>query len=192
MESQEILPSFYCRAFAITNIPKDTPIALYSGLHLTEEQLRIFKAASLLGRETYTRDDDEKYVPTKYLGKVSECDLTINIPWQRGSLSDYRATLGHKLNHSFKPNCEPSHLLDSPRFGLVRVFFAARDITKGEELFINYGYSAENGPKWYRELYSHTMATMGKDGFDPIVLANIIRRGELEQNQNTEETEKSV
>ena len=100
-----------------------------------------------------TKEDPEWWVNTKYHGSVRECGFTIRIPPSDGPLDKYRATLGHKLNHSFKPNCEYGGVLDTPRFGLTRAFYTNRAIKKDEELFISYGYSVTGGPIWYRELY---------------------------------------
>ena len=180
-------------AFAIRDIRKGIPITLYSGLHMTNQEQVIFDAAEKVGREHFTEEDDELYFPTKYHGSVPECRFTITIPWRQGSLNHFRATLGHKLNHSFKPNCEYGGILDSPRFGLVRAFHTNRDIQKGEELFISYGYSASSGPKWYRQLYDHIMETEGEAGFNPGVLSSVRKRGDREKGgQNDNKGEKSV
>jgi len=38
--------------------------------------------------------------------QLKECDFTLDIPPEFGSTAKYRATLGHKINHSFEPNTE--------------------------------------------------------------------------------------
>ena len=90
---------------------------------------------------------------TKYHGHVHECGYTISIPHDKASLDDYKATLGHKLNHHFEPNSEYGGILDSPRFGVIRAFFTRRDVKKDEELFNNYGYPVKYGPSWYKDMY---------------------------------------
>lgn len=148
------------RAFAKIDIPKDTVITLYSGFNLNPIELALYNNRSTeeLLANNISNADPAWSVPTKYHGSVKECGFTITIPPSDGPLDKYRATLGHKLNHSFKPNCEYGGILDSPRFGLVRAFYTNRDIKKDEELFIAYGYPVETGPLWYRELYNKSVA----------------------------------
>ena len=51
----------------------------------------------------------------------------MDIPSEYVSLDNYCATLGHKINHSFRPNCE-EWFFDHPRFGLVPCERAKKDI----------------------------------------------------------------
>jgi len=67
----------------------------------------------------------------------------------------YRATLGHKVNHSFRPNadfCCAKH----PRFGRIRCLQAVETIGKGQEILANYGYNPDSPftPGWFKELHS--------------------------------------
>ena len=85
-------------------------------------------------------------------------DEDIDIPPEYWSIAKYRATLGHKINHSFKKtNCKLGHAIH-PRFGPIRAFFATKDIKKGEELLWNYSYS-QNAlvPMWYARAYENEM-----------------------------------
>ena len=59
----------------------------------------------------------------------------MDIPSEYVSLDNYCATLGHKINHSFRPNCE-EWFFDHPRFGILPCERAKRDIKAGEELFL--------------------------------------------------------
>ena len=81
---------------------------------------------------------------SKYVGYLKDCDsgeAHIDIPNHLGEgLSNFAATLGHKLNHQFDPNVQFVGFLDSPRFGPVQAFSALKDIKEGEEMFINYYY----------------------------------------------------
>ena len=66
-------------------------------------------------------------------------------------LQKYRATLGHKINHSFlEPNCIfiPYH---HARFGLINAIKSTRDIEKGEELLCHYNIPYDISPSWYQE-----------------------------------------
>ena len=81
-------------------------------------------------------------------------DYDINIPKPYWDIVNYRATLGHKVNHSFIKNNTKFGWAYSPRFGHCRSIVATRNIRKGEELWINYGYSdMNNAPQWYIDTY---------------------------------------
>ena len=43
------------------------------------------------------------------------------------------------------------------RFGLVVALKTTRDVKKGEEFLVNYGYHYNIGPKWYKELFRASM-----------------------------------
>ena len=78
----------------------------------------------------------------------------INIPRNYWSITKYRATLGHKANHSFRYANSKYGVAYHPRFGTIRAIFATRHITKGEEILVNYQYPKySNVPKWYSDLY---------------------------------------
>lgn len=62
--------------------------------------------------------------------------------------SNYCASLAHKTNHSFIPNCEFSEF-NHPRWGLVPCIEAMHDIAEGEEIFVWYGYDLDYCPDWY-------------------------------------------
>ena len=62
----------------------------------------------------------------------------MDIPPEYISLEKYRATLGHKLNHSFAPNVN-GWFMDHPRFGIIPILRTMRDVEAGEELFLDYG-----------------------------------------------------
>jgi hypothetical protein len=46
--------------------------------------------------------------------QIPSCQLVIEIPSEFESAAKYRGTLGHKVNHSFKPN-SLYEMIDSPR-----------------------------------------------------------------------------
>lgn len=147
-------------AFATRDIPKGTTITLYSGMIFTKHQIDLFNNRTAAARAARNATEDEMWYDSKYHGSLPECQkATITIPVEMGSTDIYRATLGHKLNHQFEPNCAFGGVLDSPRFGFIRAFYTLRDIKKGEELFIHYGYNVEKGPIWYRELYQKLVAS---------------------------------
>jgi len=72
----------------------------------------------------------------------------MNIPDNLVDLGRYRATLGHKVNHSFAPNCE-EWFFEHPRFGLIPCERTLRDVAAGEELTLDYEYDPYNCPEWF-------------------------------------------
>ena len=90
----------------------------------------------------------------------------IHIPEPYWNISHYRATLGHKVNHSFKNAKTDFGKVFHPRFGNIKYAFATSDITKGEEIIVNYGYASQRGsiaPIWVSELY---LEEMGEQWYD--------------------------
>lgn len=80
--------------------------------------------------------------------------IDLNIPKEYWSLEKYRATLGHKVNHSFTKANTWFGSAYHPRFGHVRTINAETDIKKGEECLIDYKYSIyANVPEWYKQAY---------------------------------------
>ena len=82
-------------------------------------------------------------------------------------------SLLNQANHAFEPNARYGNF-SSPRFGPICCVYAKRDIDKGEEIFVNYGYGVnkvvsfhhmskslfcnfkslqQNVPTWYQEAY---------------------------------------
>jgi hypothetical protein len=79
-------------------------------------------------------------------------DFYVPVPYW--NISAFRHTLGHKINHSFKYNNTKFGYAYHPRFGNVRTIVASKNITKGEELLISFGYElGSHVPQWYSELY---------------------------------------
>ena len=82
----------------------------------------------------------------------------MNIPESYWKIEHYRATLGHKMNHSFKYAKAQMMHAHHPRFGDIRAYYATSNITKGEEIFTNYGYIRGGWvPQWYFLLYEQEM-----------------------------------
>ena len=69
------------------------------------------------------------------------------------SLTNYCASLAHKTNHSFIPNCEFGEF-HHPRFGLVPCLQAIHSIAAGEEIFVWYGYELDYCPAWYMDAWA--------------------------------------
>lgn len=80
--------------------------------------------------------------------------LYINVPKMYWALQNFRATLGHKTNHAFLNFNSIFNKVYHPRYGNILGIHAVRDIKKGEEILVNYGYDwDELAPKWYYDVY---------------------------------------
>lgn len=90
---------------------------------------------------------------------LDDGESSVNVKKPFWSLAKYRATLGHKVNHSFEPNTYYHHGYHA-RFGYVTLICASRDIKRGEELLADYQYDGddeneddESVPQWFADLY---------------------------------------
>ncbi|CAD7948065.1 unnamed protein product [Amoebophrya sp. A120] len=74
--------------------------------------------------------------------------VVIDIPVSHNRLTDYRATVGHKANHSQKKvNARYGPYTAHPRFGDIVCIRAVKAIGVGEEVFCDYGYVENSGGK---------------------------------------------
>jgi len=86
--------------------------------------------------------------PSPYKISLDE-NFDIDLPEEFTCLTAYSATLGHKVCHSFEPNCDVD-VFFHPRFGNIRCVATMEDIEKGEEITINYRYNLARAPTWYK------------------------------------------
>ena len=77
----------------------------------------------------------------------------LDIPEGLRTTDKYQATLGHKVCHSFEPNCEFDNF-EHPRFGPIMCLVALTSIDEGEELLANYKYDLKVAPEWYVDLWN--------------------------------------
>ena len=75
--------------------------------------------------------------------------LMIDIEPRYRNITEFRTTLGHKVNHSFEPNAS-FDLVDHPVFGGIVCVFALLPIQKNGEILVNYGYGKEALYEWFR------------------------------------------
>ena len=84
----------------------------------------------------------------------SEDEIYINLLPEHWPIDKYRATLTHKVNHSFKKHNTNFGSAIHPRFGPIRSVFATKDIKKGSQILCDYQYDIESAiPHWYGEVY---------------------------------------
>ena len=87
-----------------------------------------------------------------------DTDTDIDIPPEYWNIEKYRATLGHKVNHSFKKANTVYGRAIHPRFGPILTVFATKDIKKGEEILVDYEYGYDSVVDlWYAKLYEDEM-----------------------------------
>ena len=87
-------------------------------------------------------------------------DFFIDLPPSKADLSVYCASLGHKVNHSFIPNCRFGTMFH-PRWGRVRTVETMEEVEEGQELLVDYGYDLLRCPEWYRELWTRELGGSG-------------------------------
>ena len=136
--------------FAKRNMAKGDLVGYCSGLlwNTTEQ--------ALYTMDTYHNQTWEEYWSIFRNLLTFDGPVLIHIPEPYWNISNYRATLGHKLNHSFKYAKTLFGNAFHPRFGHIRSVFATADISKGEEILLDYGYgrnTGKNAPTWVSDLY---------------------------------------
>ena len=105
--------------FSLKNVEAGAVLAFYNGIRREKPE-----------DSNYTWGEEENaykiFDPTNKGGVV-------DIPGHFRSLTNHCASLAHKTNHSFIPNCEFGEF-HHPRFGLVPCLQAIHSIAAGEEL----------------------------------------------------------
>ncbi|XP_074530164.1 histone-lysine N-methyltransferase SETD7 isoform X2 [Halichoeres trimaculatus] len=83
-------------------------------------------------------------------------DTVIDVPPPFNLTERYCASLGHKANHSFTPNCKYDPFVH-PRFGPIKCIRTLQPVQKDEELTVAYGYDhgatghdCPEAPDWYK------------------------------------------
>jgi len=142
-------------AFALRDLDAGDVVALYNGLIYTKDQ-RDVHLQKCHNNDAFSVE--ERRACTKYQIELDTAPLTIDFPpWMDGS-QHYSATSAHKVNCAFGEEANAAFFeLEHPRFGLILSAVAKRPIKKGEEIFVDYGYSAGAFPAdhpWYHEAKS--------------------------------------
>jgi len=130
-------------------------LAFYSGLIISCE-------SSLRALDRRELSDEEEHVRNMYnialdIGEEEEDNLCIDIPPEIGNdVNRYNATLGHKVNHSFKPNAEFVLFTAHPVLGTIMGLTAIEDLPSLTEISVNYGYnftSEPDQPLWFKTVW---------------------------------------
>ncbi|EGW07015.1 Histone-lysine N-methyltransferase SETD7 [Cricetulus griseus] len=95
-------------------------------------------------------------------------ETVIDVPEPYNHVSKYCASLGHKANHSFTPNCIYDMFVH-PRFGPIKCIRTLQAVEAEEELTVAYGYdhsppgkSGPEAPEWYQVELKAFQATQQK------------------------------
>ena len=138
--------------FAKRDMQKGDLVMYYSGLFWNETE------QSLFTMDAYKNQTWDEYWAI-FRNLISfDGPLKIHIPEPYWNISNFRATLGHKVNHSFKSDKTVYGKAYHPRFGNVRSVYAKEYITKGEEIYIDYKYGIGRlVPEWVSDLYRKEM-----------------------------------
>ena len=107
--------------FAKKRLPANEVVSFYNGIRLT-----------------HTEVDERDWMINQYTITVDE-EVVLDVPFGYTKVSQYCATLGHKANHSEKPNCEYVPY-NHPRFGDIMSIKTLIVVQKDEELVCNYSY----------------------------------------------------
>ncbi|XP_024116136.1 histone-lysine N-methyltransferase SETD7 isoform X1 [Oryzias melastigma] len=125
--------------FAKTDAEPGTVMAFYNGVRITHSEVDSRDWA--LNGNTISLDED----------------TVIDVPKPFDQTERYCASLGHKANHSFTPNCKYDPFVH-PRFGQIKCIRTLRAVQKDEELTVAYGYdhkpTGQNDPEapdWYMQ-----------------------------------------
>ena len=81
------------------------------------------------------------------------------------SLKNYRASLGHKINHSFEPNCKWDQIIH-PTFGRIPSVITLMDLKAGTELTCHYMIDMQEASgiqhlQWYVDLWEEITSPGG-------------------------------
>jgi len=128
--------------FVTRDIKRGELVCFYSGRLVNSNHMH------LLDRRNNAKTMVEKMYQKKFSLNVNNKimrGVIIDIPPKDGKMKAYRTTVGHKANHSFRHNAEYHPFQFHPVLGFIEAVVAVKDITKGSEVFCNYGY----GPDTY-------------------------------------------
>jgi hypothetical protein len=118
--------------FAKRALPAGITAAVFNGFRVP--------LLEVVGGQAEDVGDEEHYARLAYnIHMPHEEDFYIDIPPGQADLWVYCASLGHKVNHSFIPNCQFG-TMHHPRWGRVRTVTTIRPVGEGEELLVDYGY----------------------------------------------------
>ncbi|ELK28499.1 Histone-lysine N-methyltransferase SETD7 [Myotis davidii] len=136
--------------FSKVAVGPNTVMSFYNGVRITHQEVDSRDWA--LNGNTLSLDEE----------------TVIDVPEPYNHVSKYCASLGHKANHSFTPNCIYDMFVH-PRFGPIKCIRTLRAVEADEELTVAYGYdhsppgkSGPEAPEWYQVELKAFQATQQK------------------------------
>jgi len=134
--------------FAKNRIEPFTVVAFYNGVRSQEEDYVDD------GSEDDEESEDDQVLCDKYRYRLKlSAKEQLDVPKEMASIDKYNATLAHKIQHSFTPNCEMDDF-EHPRFGDIKCVATLRPVKAGEELTIHYQYQLNTAPIWYKKQWA--------------------------------------
>ena len=128
--------------FARRDVPAGAIVAYYNGLRVRPGDAYDAKEANYQIYVDWLDTDNSPYV---------------DIPIAAIEFSAYRASLAHKANHSFVPNCKYVAMAH-PRFGRIPCLKTLKPVARGQELFAHYKYDMALAPTWYQIAWENFQA----------------------------------
>jgi len=131
--------------FLKKNVKANTTVAFYNGIRVRPGEKAAFANS---GYQIFVDWNKRSEVTSDYM----------DIPPEYVSLNRYTASLGHKINHSFDPNCRWG-TVEHPTFGRVPRVVTIKDLKAGTELTCHYMIDMEEAVecydhlKWYVDLW---------------------------------------
>ncbi|XP_069878215.1 histone-lysine N-methyltransferase SETD7 isoform X2 [Dipodomys merriami] len=136
--------------FSKIPVGPNTVMSFYNGVRITHQEVDSRDWA--LNGNTLSLDEE----------------TVIDVPEPYNHVTRYCASLGHKANHSFTPNCIYDTFVH-PRFGPIKCIRTLRAVEAEEELTVAYGYehsppgkSGPEAPEWYQVGLKAFQATQQK------------------------------
>ena len=131
--------------FALKDIPADTVVAFYNGVRIPADEADTEDSWEDCSYRIFVAIDDGTDIDN------DDCER-MDMPAQYRATENYCATVAHKINHSFNPNCRFSKYIH-PMFGPIPCVITSEHVAAGEELFTYYKYLLSDCPDWYSSLW---------------------------------------
>ena len=127
--------------YALRNIPRETVVAFYNGIRIPADEEDINDSWDDCSYRIFVDIDDGTDIDNENTERM-------DIPPKYRNTNAYCATVAHKINHSFNPNCKFSKFIH-PIFGPIPCVVTSEDVYAGDELFTYYKYLLSDCPDWY-------------------------------------------
>eukprot|EP01134_Creolimax_fragrantissima_P002578 CFRG2578T1 len=128
---ESIIPGANDGLFAKKDFGAYEVVSFYNGIRLTHEE--VDSRDWDLNSNTITLNSDS----------------VIDVPAPYDKTTHYKNTLGHKANHSQNPNAMYDCFFH-PVFGDIKCIRTICPVKENEEILVNYGYTHETVPDWYK------------------------------------------